>query len=204
MLWVGFTWDANWRMNEIKLIVGLGNPGHKYDSTRHNAGFWWVDAFARTHSFTFREESRFHGLLACGRAHDRELLLLKPQTFMNVSGRALSALTQFYKIDPRHVLVVHDELDLLPGSVKLKLGGGHGGHNGLKDIFACLGTRDFWRMRMGIGHPGDRADVVDYVLSSPPREEVELIERAVQRSLDATHMIVNGEMEAAMLGLHKN
>jgi len=191
-------------MSEIKLIVGLGNPGREYESTRHNAGFWWVDEFAHTHKFTFRVESKFHGFAARGQVHGHEILLLKPQTFMNASGRALAALALFYKIEPQHILVVHDELDLPPGSAKLKLGGGHGGHNGLKDIITHLGTRDFWRLRIGIGHPGERADVVGYVLKAPQREEGELIGQAMQRSHDVANLIVEGKLEAAMLKLHSN
>jgi len=189
-------------MSEIKLIVGLGNPGREYDGTRHNAGFWWVDEFARAHQFAFKAESKFHGLTARGAVHGRELFLLKPQTFMNVSGRAVVAQAHFYKIAPQQILVVHDELDLPPGSAKLKLGGGHGGHNGLKDIIAHLGTRDFWRLRFGIGHPGERADVSDYVLNAPHREEAELIEHAMQRAQDVALLIVEGKLEAAMLKLH--
>ena len=189
-------------MSEIKLIVGLGNPGREYDGTRHNAGFWWVDEFARAHQFAFKAESKFHGLTARGAVHGRELFLLKPQTFMNVSGRAVVAQAHFYKIAPQHILVVHDELDLPPGSAKLKLGGGHGGHNGLKDIIAHLGTRDFWRLRFGIGHPGERADVSDYVLNAPRREEAELIEHAMRRAQDVASLIVEGKLEAAMLKLH--
>ena len=189
-------------MSEIRLIVGLGNPGREYETTRHNAGFWWVDEFAHAHQCTFKAEGKFHGLAARGQMHGRELFLLKPQTFMNVSGRAVGALAQFYKLTPQHILVVHDELDLPPGSAKLKLGGGHGGHNGLKDIIAHLGTRDFWRLRLGIGHPGERADVSDYVLNAPRREEKELIEQAMQRAQDVAPLIVEGKLEAAMLKLH--
>ena len=189
-------------MSEIKLIVGLGNPGREYEATRHNAGFWWVDEFSHAHQCTFKTEGKFHGLAARGQVHGRELFLLKPQTFMNVSGRAVGALAQFYKIAPQHILVVHDELDLPPGSAKLKLGGGHGGHNGLKDIIAHLGTRDFWRLRLGIGHPGERADVSDYVLNAPRREEMELIEQAMRRAKDVAPLIVEGKLEAAMLKLH--
>lgn len=189
-------------MSEIKLIVGLGNPGREYEGTRHNAGFWWVDVFAHAHQFNFKVESKFHGLAARGQVHGRELYLLKPQTFMNVSGRAVGALAQFYKIAPEHMLVVHDELDLPPGSARLKLGGGHGGHNGLKDIIAHLGTKDFWRLRLGIGHPGERAGVSDYVLNAPRREEAVLIEQAMQRAQDVAHLIVEGKLEAAMLKLH--
>jgi len=189
-------------MSEIKLIVGLGNPGREYEATRHNAGFWWVDEFALAHQCNFKAEGKFHGLAARGSVHGLELFLLKPQTFMNVSGRAVGALAQFYKVAPQHILVVHDELDLPPGSAKLKLGGGHGGHNGLKDIIAHLGTRDFWRLRIGIGHPGERADVSDYVLNAPRREEMELIEQAMQRAQGVAPLIVEGKLEAAMLKLH--
>ncbi len=189
-------------MSGIRLIVGLGNPGREYEATRHNAGFWWVDEFARALQLTFKAEGKFHGLAARGSVHGRELFLLKPQTFMNVSGRAVAAQAQFYKIVPQHILVVHDELDLPPGSAKLKLGGGHGGHNGLKDIIAHLGTRDFWRLRIGIGHPGERADVSDYVLKSPRKEEAGLIEHAMRRAQDVASLIVEGKLEAAMLKLH--
>ena len=191
-------------MSEIKLIVGLGNPGREYEDTRHNAGFWWVDEFARTHNFSFKAESKFHGLAARGTLHSHELFLLKPQTFMNISGRGVGALAQFYKIEPAQILVVHDELDLPPGSAKLKMGGGHGGHNGLKDIIAHLGSRDFWRLRIGIGHPGDRAEVANFVLNAPRREEEDLIKQAMQRAQDVAPLIAEGKLEAAMLKLHSS
>ena len=189
-------------MSEIKLIVGLGNPGREYESTRHNAGFWWVDEFAQATQCIFKAEGKFHGVAARGNVHGRELFLLKPQTFMNVSGRAVGAMAQFYKMLPENILVVHDELDLPPGIAKLKLGGGHGGHNGLKDIIAHLGTRDFWRLRLGIGHPGERAEVSNYVLNAPRREEFELILHAMQRAQEVAQLIVEGKLEAAMLKLH--
>ena len=188
----------------IKLIVGLGNPGREYEATRHNAGFWWVDELARNNDANFRNDSKFHGLVARTALHGHEVHLLKPQTFMNVSGRAVVALALFYKILPDQILVVHDELDLPPGSAKLKLGGGHGGHNGLKDIIAQLGTKDFWRLRIGIGHPGERSEVVNYVLNAPRKEEQVLIEEALQRALDVEASIIEGKMEAAMLKLHSN
>lgn len=191
-------------MSEIRLIVGLGNPGREYDFTRHNAGFWWVDALAQQYSWSFRAENKFHGLVARGRLEGHELFLLKPQTFMNVSGRAVGALAQFYQIEPGQILVVHDELDLPPGGIKLKFGGGHGGHNGLKDIFSHLGTREFWRLRIGIGHPGERAAVVNYVLNAPRAEENGLIEHAVQRGLQVAPLVFAGKLEAAMLKLHSN
>lgn len=189
-------------MSSIRLIVGLGNPGREYENTRHNAGFWWLDEFARMHNLGFRSEAKFHGQAARGQLHGHEVFLLKPQTFMNVSGRAVGALAQFYKISPAEILVVHDELDLPPGSAKLKLGGGHGGHNGLKDIIAHLGTKDFWRLRLGIGHPGERSEVSNFVLNDPRREERELIDEAMQRAQDVAHLVVDGKTEAAMLKLH--
>ena len=191
-------------MSAIRLIVGLGNPGREYETTRHNAGYWWVDELARLQNLRFKNEAKFHGLTARGQLHGHELLLLKPQTFMNVSGRAVGALAQFYKIAPAEMLVVHDELDLPPGVARLKMGGGHGGHNGLKDIIAHLGSKDFWRLRLGIGHPGERTDVAGYVLNDPRREERELIDAAMQRALDVAHLIIEGKTEAAMLKLHSN
>src|SRR5512143_2315034 len=188
----------------IKLIVGLGNPGREYEATRHNAGFWWVDEFARTQGVNFKTDNKFHGLVARASVHGHETHLLKPQTFMNVSGRSVVALALFYKILPDQILVVHDELDLPPGSAKLKLGGGHGGHNGLKDIIAHLGTKDFWRLRIGIGHPGDRAEVVNFVLNAPRKEEQGSIDEALQHAQDVAALIVEGKMEAAMLKLHSN
>ncbi len=189
-------------MSEIRLIVGLGNPGREHEISRHNAGFWWVDEFARSHEVSFRENGKFHGQVARIVLHGREIHLLKPQTFMNVSGRAVFALAQFFRIIPQHILVVHDELDLPPGSAKLKLGGGHGGHNGLKDIIAHLGTPDFWRLRIGIGHPGERIEVSNYVLSAPHHAERVLIDDAIQRAQDVATLIVEGKLEAAMLKLH--
>ena len=189
-------------MDAIRLIIGLGNPGREYETTRHNVGFRWVDEFARLHNLSFKNETKFHGLAARGQLHGREMLLLKPQTFMNASGRAVGALAQFYKIAPAEILVVHDDLDLPPGVARLKLGGGHGGHNGLKDIIAHLGTGDFWRLRLGIGHPGERAEVVNFVLNDPRKEERALIEQAVQRALEISDLIIAGKQEAAMLKLH--
>ena len=189
-------------MAAIRLIVGLGNPGREYETTRHNAGFWWVDELARVQKLSFKSESKFHGLTARGQLHGHEVLLLKPQTFMNVSGRSVAALTQFYKIAPGEMLIVHDELDLLPGVARMKMGGGHGGHNGLKDIIAHLDTKDFWRLRIGIGHPGDRDVVADYVLHDPRREERELIDEAMQQAQNVAHLVIEGKTEAAMLKLH--
>ncbi|MDH2918614.1 MAG: aminoacyl-tRNA hydrolase [Sideroxydans sp.] len=189
-------------MTAIRLIVGLGNPGREYETTRHNVGFVWVDELAREQKMHFNIDSKFHGLSARGKVGDDELWLLKPQTFMNLSGRAVGALAQFYKISPAEILVVHDELDLAPGIARLKLGGGHGGHNGLKDIIAQLGSKDFWRLRLGIGHPGERNEVSNYVLGTARREERDLMDEATQRSLAVAPLIIAGKLEAAMLKLH--
>ncbi len=190
-------------MSEIKLIVGLGNPGREYEATRHNAGFWWVNELAHINKISFKADNKFHGLIARATLHGHEVHLLKPQTFMNVSGRSVGALAQFYKIEPAQILVVHDELDLPPGSAKLKLGGGHGGHNGLKDIIAHLSTKEFWRLRVGIGHPGDRNEVVNFVLNAPRKEEQELIDEAMRRAQEIVPLIIEGKLEAAMQKLHR-
>lgn len=189
-------------MSEIHLIVGLGNPGREYEATRHNAGFRWVGELARAHGASFKADGKFHGLVARATLNGHDVHLLMPQTFMNVSGRAVGAFAQFFKIEPANILVVHDELDLPPGSAKLKLGGGPGGHNGLKDIIAHLGTRDFWRLRIGIGHPGERSEVSNYVLNPPRKDEQSLIEAAMTRAQAVAPLIVEGKLEAAMLKLH--
>ena len=186
----------------IRLIVGLGNPGREYEATRHNAGFWWVDAAAAGKSASFKPEKKFHGLAARLAVSNREVWLLKPETFMNLSGRSVSALAGFYKIAPDEILVVHDELDLPPGTVRLKKGGGHGGHNGLKDIIAQLGTPEFWRLRLGIGHPGNRDAVVNFVLNAPQHGELALIDAAVETSLAALPQLLSGDFPAAMVKLH--
>ena len=188
----------------MKLVVGLGNPGKKYERTRHNAGFWWVERLAQGLKAVFRSESKFHGRIA--KLAQPEIWLLLPATYMNESGRAVAATASFYKIVPQEILVVHDELDLPPGSVKLKLGGGLSGHNGLKDIAEGLGSRDFWRLRIGIGHPRDSAlpqqAVVDYVLKPPRPEELSAIDAALDRALDAWPDLARGDMERAMQDLH--
>ncbi|MDX8386414.1 MAG: aminoacyl-tRNA hydrolase [Gallionella sp.] len=189
-------------MTAIRLIVGLGNPGREYEGNRHNVGFWWVDELAGSQNINFKSENKFHGVTARGHLHGHEVWLLKPQTFMNRSGRAVSALAQFYKILPEEIMVVHDELDLPPGVARLKKGGGHGGHNGLKDTIAHLGTKDFWRLRIGIGHPGERSEVSNYVLGNPRREDRELIDEAMKKAQGVAHLIIEGKAEAAMLKLH--
>ncbi|MGQ9685678.1 MAG: aminoacyl-tRNA hydrolase [Thiobacillaceae bacterium] len=179
-----------------RLVVGLGNPGAEYSETRHNAGFWFCERLADRLGLTLGRESRFHGLIG----HDRSVgvWLLLPQTYMNRSGQAVGALARFYRIPPAQILVVHDELDIPPGQLRLKFGGGLGGHNGLKDITAHLGTQDYWRLRIGIGHPGDRNAVVDYVLKPPRREERDEIDAAIDRALDLWSLIARGEWSAAI------
>jgi peptidyl-tRNA hydrolase, PTH1 family len=186
----------------IKLIVGLGNPGSEYVKTRHNAGFWWIDELCANERVVLKSEKKFQGNVARLNVGGHEMWLLQPMTFMNASGRAVQALAMFYKITPQEILVVHDELDLPPGAVKMKHGGGHGGHNGLKDIVAHLGTPDFWRLRIGIGHPGDRDAVIGYVLQPPRAEQRAAIEESITRSLHIFPHIAHGDLQAAMLKLH--
>ncbi len=178
-----------------KLIVGLGNPGSEYAETRHNAGFWFCERLARELGTAFSKEARFHGLAANARADG--VWLLMPQTFMNRSGQSVAALARFYRIAPAEILVVHDELDIPPGQLRLKFGGGLGGHNGLKDITAHLGTQDFWRLRVGIGHPGDRNEVVNFVLKPPRREESTLIDASLDRALLAWPLLARADWNAA-------
>ena len=189
-------------MDGIKLIVGLGNPGPQYEATRHNAGFWWVDEIAAAHGARLAAEAKFFGTAGRMQHAGNDAWLLKPATFMNASGRAVAALAAFYKIAPEAVLVVHDELDLPPGAAKLKKGGGHGGHNGLKDIARALGTPDFWRLRLGIGHPGDRNAVVNFVLHTPGRDEMQQIEQAMDAGAAILPQLLAGRFEDAMLKLH--
>jgi len=181
----------------IRLIVGLGNPTARYEKTRHNAGFWFVDGAARDLRVSVRPEARFHGCFGRGDALGG-LMLLKPSTYMNRSGSAVATVVSYFKLKPDQLLVVHDELDLAPGVARLKSGGGHGGHNGLKDILAHLGTADFLRLRLGIGHPGDRARVADYVLDAPNGVDGALIDEAIQRGLLELEDIVRGETARAM------
>jgi PTH1 family peptidyl-tRNA hydrolase len=186
----------------IKLFVGLGNPGPEYEATRHNAGFWWVDALARDLKATLTNEKGYQGLICRTSVHGHTIWLLEPQTFMNLSGRSVAALARFYKIKPEEILVVHDELDVAPGQAKLKFGGGHAGHNGLRDIHAQLGTGDYWRLRIGIGHPGDRAEVVNWVLKKPAPEQRTAMEECIARTLKAVPALIAGEMEKATLLVH--
>jgi len=186
----------------IRLIAGLGNPGKKYEQTRHNAGFWFVDEVARRYAVRFRAESRFASEVASCQIDAQECRLQKPQEFMNRSGRPVAALAAFYRIPRSAILVVHDDLDLPPGTVRLKQNGGHGGHNGLRDLIPSLGGNDFLRLRIGIGHPGHRDDVIDYVLRPAAREEQAAIEAAIEAALGVLSDVITGNLEAAMKVLH--
>ncbi|CAG0999614.1 Peptidyl-tRNA hydrolase [Rhodocyclaceae bacterium] len=181
--------------SSLRLIVGLGNPGAEYTETRHNAGFWFCERLARELGVGFAKETRYHGWVA--NARSAGIWLLMPATFMNRSGQAVQALAHFYRIEPSEMLVVHDELDLPPGQMRLKFGGGLGGHNGLKDITSHLGTQDYWRLRLGIGHPGDRNEVVNYVLKPPRKEEAEDIDAAIDRALLAWPLLAKADYNAA-------
>ncbi|MGH8728853.1 MAG: aminoacyl-tRNA hydrolase [Burkholderiales bacterium] len=182
----------------IKLVAGLGNPGEKYANTRHNIGTWWLLALARQYRLTFKAEAKFHGWIA--RLPESGVWLLIPATFMNLSGRAVSALSRFHKFAVEEILVVYDELDLPPGTARLKSGGGVSGHNGLKDIVAHLNSPAFWRLRIGIGRP--QGDTVNYVLNPPRAEEFDQIEEAIGKGLDVWPLIEHGDFEKAMLKLH--
>jgi peptidyl-tRNA hydrolase, PTH1 family len=190
----------------IKLIVGLGNPGKKYEGTRHNAGFWLAQRLAAQHRLSPRKEAKFHALVARLETASGQAWLLLPQTWMNESGSAVGAMAQFHKLAPAEILVVHDELDLPPGGVKIKQGGGHAGHNGLRDIIEKLGTPDFWRLRIGIGHPRDLSaseqEVADFVLHAPREDEQALIEAAIERGVGVFDLILADNMAAAMHKLH--
>jgi PTH1 family peptidyl-tRNA hydrolase len=190
----------------LRLIVGLGNVGAEYERTRHNAGFWFVDAVAAKAGVSFSSERKFHGDVARLRDHAQELWLLKPTTYMNRSGSSVVALALYYRILPTQILVVHDEVDLPPGTVKLKRGGGTAGHNGLKDIQAKLSTPDFWRLRLGVGHPRTlqlNQEVADFVLHPPSREHAQAIDDALGRALEIVPQLVAGQFERAMMKLHR-
>ena len=186
----------------IRLLVGLGNPGPEYEATRHNAGFWFIDEVARQLAATLTIERSYSGRAARVNRSEGPVWLLQPLTFMNLSGKSVAALARFFKIAPSEILVAHDELDLLPGQVKIKLGGSPAGHNGLKDIQAQLGSADFWRLRLGIGHPGVKSEVVSWVLKKPLKEQREAIEDAIVRTLHAFPALVAGEMDKATLLIH--
>ena len=190
----------------IRLIVGLGNPGPEYEQTRHNAGFWLIDNLANGIArCTLSRESRFNGFVAKTVINDREVWLLEPQTFMNRSGQSVGALARFFKITADELLVVHDELDLSPGIARLKKGGSSGGHNGLKDVTAAMATQDYWRLRIGIGHPraqGSQQPVADYVLHRARKDEQALLDEAITNSLAVIPMLCDGKFDAAIMQLH--
>jgi peptidyl-tRNA hydrolase, PTH1 family len=186
----------------IKLFVGLGNPGPDYEATRHNAGFWWIDALAQELKVSLQPEKGYHGRVARTTVQGHTLWLLEPQTFMNASGKSVAALARFFKIQPNEILVAHDELDIVPGQVKLKLGGSHAGHNGLRDIHAQIGSPDYWRLRLGIGHPGVKSEVIHWVLKKPSTEHRHAIEDCIQRTLKAVPHLLAGEMEKATMVVH--
>ena len=184
----------------IRLVVGLGNPGKEYERTRHNAGFWLVERFASANGVMLRKDGKFQALV--GR-HESAFLLM-PQSFMNGSGRAVQMLAGFFKIKPEEMLVVHDELDFAPGVARVKQGGGIAGHNGLKDISQRLGSHDYWRLRLGIGHPGDKDAVADYVLQKPSAEDKTAIDQAIDRSLQVLPEMLKGDMQGAIQKLHSS
>ena len=183
----------------IKLFVGLGNPGNKYSATRHNAGFWWVDLIAAQTNTPLNMDPKMFGYVG---KLNQGVWLLKPTTFMNASGKAVAALANYYKISPNEILVIHDELDLPAGQSKLKFGGGHGGHNGLRDIHAALGTPNYWRLRVGIGRPGQKNEVVNYVLKAPTKDEQKAIDDSIDDSSKILDELLRNDFEHAMLKLH--
>nr|MDP2191791.1 aminoacyl-tRNA hydrolase [Rhodoferax sp.] len=186
----------------IRLFVGLGNPGPEYESTRHNAGFWWLDAVARELKTSLVMDKSYHGLAARTSVNGQTVWLLKPQTFMNLCGKSVVSLARFFKIAPQEILVAHDELDIVPGEAKLKLGGSHAGHNGLRDIHAQLGTDDYWRLRLGVGHPGVKSEVINWVLKTPSLDHRLAIDQSIARALTALPHLLAGDMEKATLRVH--
>jgi PTH1 family peptidyl-tRNA hydrolase len=191
-------------MAGIQLIVGLGNPGAKYEDTRHNAGAWFVSALASDNDLSLRKNAKYHGLHTQTEIKGHECHLLIPTTYMNLSGQAVQAVADYYKIPPASILIAHDELDLPAGTVRLKFDGGHGGHNGLKDIISHLNTKQFYRLRIGIGHPGNRDDVVDYVLKNPSQADHLAIDTALQDAEPILPLIMQGEFQKAMHLLHSD
>jgi PTH1 family peptidyl-tRNA hydrolase len=187
---------ANW------LIAGLGNPGPQYEHTRHNVGYWWLDQLAHDLNATFSVENKFHGQLAQSHLSEHKLFMLKPLVFMNRSGQSVAALANFYKIPLSNILVIHDELDLPAGTARLKRGGGHGGHNGLRDIITHSGGKDFLRCRLGINHPGDSRQVSDFVLSKPSQADRQLVRHAIDDSLRVLPDVLSGNLDKAMNWLH--
>ena len=183
----------------IKLFVGLGNPGPEYEFTRHNAGFWWIDAVAEALKIQLVMDKAYHGLIGRASIQGQAVWLLEPQTFMNSSGKSVAALARFFKIAPQEILVAHDELDMAPGEAKLKLGGSHAGHNGLRDIHAQLGTPEYWRLKLGVGHPGIKSEVIHWVLKKPSLDHRIAIDQSMARALTALPQMIAGEMEKATM-----
>jgi len=186
----------------IKLFVGLGNPGPEYEFTRHNAGFWWLDEVARELKTSLMMDKNYHGLVARTSINGQTVWLLKPQTFMNLCGKSVAGLARFFKIQPQEILVAHDELDIVPGEAKLKLGGSHAGHNGLRDIHAQLGTDDYWRLRLGVGHPGIKSEVINWVLKKPSLDHRVAIDQSIARTLTALPYLLAGDMDKATMLVH--
>lgn len=186
----------------IRLFVGLGNPGPDYEQTRHNAGFWWLDALARELKVNLTADKSYQGLVARTSIQGQSVWLLAPQTFMNLSGKSVASLANFFKIAPQEILVAHDDLDIAPGEAKLKLGGSHAGHNGLRDIHAQLGTDQYWRLRLGIGHPGNKAEVLHWVLKKPVLDHRIAIDQAIDRAIKALPQFLSGDMEQATRMVH--
>ena len=186
----------------IKLFVGLGNPGPEYEATRHNAGFWWIDSLSRELKAPLSMDRGYQGFVARTTVQGNTVWLLQPQTFMNLSGKSVAALARFFKILPQEILVAHDEMDIVPGEAKLKLGGSHAGHNGLRDIHAQLGSSDYWRLRIGVGHPGVKSEVVSWVLKKPSPDHRIAIEQTIDRSLKALPHLLAGDMDKATMLIH--
>lgn len=189
---------------EFGLIAGFGNPGSEYANTRHNAGFWYVDELAQQLGTSFTSDKRFFSQVASAQVNGRKLLLVKPMNYMNNSGQGLAAIARFFKIDAQRILVAHDELDIPPGHIRLKNGGGHGGHNGLRDSVAKLGGGDFWRLRIGIGHPGHKSAVSGYVLKRASADDQRLIDEAIELALRESMTIINGDINVATKALHSH
>lgn len=186
----------------IKLIVGLGNPGKNYQLHRHNVGFWFCDSLVHLYAGRFKKQAKFFGEVANVNLAGSNLYLLKPSTYMNRCGQSVHSIAKFYQINPDEILVAHDELDLNSGTARVKFGGGHGGHNGLRDTIKALDSKDFYRLRLGIGHPGDKAKVADFVLHEPNKSELELMQIALSDTLGVVEQVVKGEVEQAMKTLH--
>lgn len=186
----------------IKLIVGLANPGSEYAATRHNAGEWFVEALLSGTSDPLKPESKFFASLSQTTLDAHPIRIMVPTTYMNESGKAIAAVCNFYKVEPQEILVAHDELDLPPGTVRLKQGGGHGGHNGLRHIIQALGTPNFYRLRIGIGHPGNKNQVTNYVLKKPSTDDKNLIDDAITQALHVIPTVLAGDMQKAMTALH--